>query len=83
MSKVVTLVLPETGFLRLKHIIGDKKKKIPALIPVSATTWWNGCKSGRYPKPHELSPGCTAWKVEDIRKLIHDLGLDENAQQAA
>lgn len=77
------IALPETGYLRLKHIIGDAKKKIPALIPVGATTWWNGCKSGRFPKPVKLSSGCTAWKVEDIRKLIHDLGLDEEIQQAA
>jgi predicted DNA-binding transcriptional regulator AlpA len=33
-------------------IIGDKKANppIPALIPVSKTSWWNGVKSGKYPK---------------------------------
>lgn len=71
------ITLPATGYLRLKHIIGDKKKNIPAIIPVSATTWWNGCKSGRFPKPVALSPGCTAWKVEDIRQLILELDNPE------
>jgi predicted DNA-binding transcriptional regulator AlpA len=64
--------LPETGFLRIRHIIGDAKLKIPALIPVSKTTWWNGCKSGRFPRPIKLGGKCTAWRVEDIKKCILD-----------
>ena len=45
--------LPETGFLRLSQIIGNPKAKppIPAVIPVSKSTWWEGVKSGRYPQP--------------------------------
>lgn len=62
--------LPETGFLRLRQIIGDSKKNIPALIPVCRTSWWKGIKSGKYPTGHKLGPRCVVWKVEDIRKLI-------------
>ena len=62
-------MLPQTGFLRLKQIIGDRHK-IPALIPLSKSTWWAGVKSGRFPQPVKLSPRCTCWRVEDIRKLI-------------
>ena len=65
--------LPETGFLRLTQIIGDAKAKPPilAVIPVSKSTWWNGVKSGRYPQPvRTLGKRITAWRVEDIRKLI-------------
>lgn len=63
---------PETGFLREKQILGDKKSKppVPAIIPVSHTTWWNGVATGRFPKPVKLGPRVTAWKVEDIRALI-------------
>lgn len=63
-------VLPPTGVLRLKQIIGDKKAGVPPLIPVCASTWWCGVKSGRYPSPVKLGPKTTAWRVEDIRKLI-------------
>ena len=65
-------ILPETGFLRLPQIIGDRKANppIPALIPVSKSTWWQGVKDGRYPKPVKLGERCTAWRVEDIRQLI-------------
>ena len=68
--------LPNTGFLRLPQILGDKKANppIPALYPVSKSNWWAGVKSGRYPKPVKLSVRCTAWRVEDIRKLIETLG---------
>jgi predicted DNA-binding transcriptional regulator AlpA len=65
-------ILPETGFVRLSNIIGDSKTDppIPAIIPVSKSTWWAGVKSGRFPKPIKLGPRITAWRVEDIRSLI-------------
>ena len=64
--------LPETGFLRLPQIIGDPKAKppIPAIIPVSKSTWWSGVRDGRYPAAVKLSPRSTAWRVDDIRALI-------------
>jgi len=71
--------IPESGFLRLRQIIGDPgdpnaklpKPPIPALIPVSASSWWDGVKSGRYPQPvRTLGVRITAWRVEDIRHLI-------------
>ncbi|MBM4207425.1 MAG: AlpA family phage regulatory protein [Gammaproteobacteria bacterium] len=67
--------LPLTGYLRLPQIIGNPKAEppIPAIIPVSKSTWWQGIKDGRYPKPVKLSARTTAWKVEDIRALIEQL----------
>ena len=62
--------LPESGFLRLPQIIGDAKRGIPAVIPVSKSAWWEGCKTGRFPKPVKLGPRTTAWAVADIRALI-------------
>jgi predicted DNA-binding transcriptional regulator AlpA len=64
--------LPDTGFLRLKQIIGDKKTNTPALIPVSKSTWWAGTRSRRFPTGVKLGPRTTAWRVEDIRTLIAD-----------
>ena len=68
------ITLPETGFLRLPNIIGDATASppIPAIIPVSKSTWWAGVKSGRFPKPIKLGPRITAWRVEDIREFIRD-----------
>jgi len=65
-------LIPETGFMRLNQIIGDSKAKppIPPIIPISNSSWWNGVKVGKYPKPVKLGERTTAWKVEDIRELI-------------
>jgi prophage regulatory protein len=65
--------LPDTGFVRLRQIIGDKKAGIPALIPVGRTTWWNGVRSGRYPAGVKMSTRMTVWRVEEIKALIASL----------
>ena len=67
------IMLPETGYVRLKQIIGDPKKGTAPLIPVSASTWWAGVKSGRYPQGI-LDGGMRLWPVEDIRDLIARIG---------
>ncbi|WP_020563886.1 helix-turn-helix transcriptional regulator [Methylosarcina fibrata] len=64
-----------TAFLRLVQIVGDPKAEppIPALIPVSKSTWWQGVKDGRFPRPVKLGPRTTAWKTEDILALIKSM----------
>ncbi|HAU0604185.1 TPA: AlpA family phage regulatory protein [Legionella pneumophila] len=70
--------LSDLGFLRLKQIIGDNKANppIPALIPISKSTWWAGVKSGRFPQPVKLGPRTTAWRVEEIREFIINLNKE-------
>jgi len=65
-------ILPETGFLRLRQIIGDPHAvpPIPPIIPVGKSCWWGGVRSGRFPAAVRLAPRVTAWRVEDIRALI-------------
>jgi predicted DNA-binding transcriptional regulator AlpA len=64
--------LPQIGYLRLSQIIGSKRtiSLISPLIPVSKSTWWEGVKNGRFPKPVKLGPRITVWRVEDIRILL-------------
>ena len=68
--------LPQTGYLRLPQINGNSRAEppIPAVIPVGKSTWWQGVKDGRFPKPVKLGPRTTAWRVNDIRELIEKLG---------
>ena len=70
LNAVQVNMLPETGLVRLSQILGDKKKGIPPIIPVSKSSWWAGIKSGRYPKPIKLGERTTCWNVVDIRQLI-------------
>ena len=53
------------GFLRLPQVL--------QLYPVSKSTWWAGIASGRFPKSVKLGPRTTAWRVEDIQKLIEEV----------
>jgi prophage regulatory protein len=73
-EQVAKNILPESGLVRLSQILGDKKKGIPPIIPISKSSWWAGVKSGRYPKPVKLSARCTCWHIEDIRALIAGAG---------
>jgi len=56
-------LLPDTGFVRLSTIL--------KIIPVGKTTWYEGIKTGRFPKSVKLGKRITAWRVEDIRNLIN------------
>jgi prophage regulatory protein len=60
--------LPETGFVRLRAILAPCGP-----IPIGKSTWWQGVRDGRFPKPVKLGPKTTAWRVEDIRGLIDRL----------
>ena len=54
--------LPEIGYVRLPGVL--------AVFPVGKSTWWEGVRTGRFPKPVKLGPRTTAWRVEDIRALV-------------
>lgn len=57
--------IPIDGFMRLPAVL--------SVFPVSKSTWWAGISEGRFPKGVKLGPRITAWKVEDIRRLIECL----------
>lgn len=62
-----TTSLPDEGFVRLSAILAPGGP-----VPVGKSTWWEGVRSGRFPKPVKLGPRITVWRVEDIRRLIVD-----------
>jgi predicted DNA-binding transcriptional regulator AlpA len=66
--------LPEAGFLRLPQIVGDKKKGIPAIIPIGKSTFLKRVHDGVFPAPVKLGERTVAWKVEDIKALIAGFG---------
>ena len=66
-------MLPEIGYVKLPQIIGDPKRGIPAVIPVSARAWWYGVASGKYPSGVLLGPRTRAWSVESIKALLETI----------
>jgi predicted DNA-binding transcriptional regulator AlpA len=49
-------------FLRLPDVL--------SYFPVSKSHWWEGVKSGLYPKGIKISPKITVWRESDINALI-------------
>lgn len=62
--------MTKNRFLRQWQIIGDKRRGIEPIIPVSRSTWLLGCESGLYPKPVKLGPRCNVWHESDIDAVI-------------
>lgn len=54
--------MADRGFMRLPAIL--------KLIPVGRSTWWAGVKDGRFPKGVKIGKNTTAWRCEDIMKLV-------------
>jgi predicted DNA-binding transcriptional regulator AlpA len=57
-------------YLRLSQIIGDKRGCNAPIIPISKSSWWNGVRAGKYPKPHKLGPRTTVWLSEEVFALL-------------
>lgn len=58
--------LPSEGFVRLQQVL--------SVIPVGRTTWFNGVKDGRFPRPVKvMGCSCSLWRVCDIRELISQI----------
>jgi predicted DNA-binding transcriptional regulator AlpA len=64
--------LPETGFLRLPQIIGDRTANppVPAIVPVARSTWWKWVRNGTAPAQVKIGPRASAWRVSDIKDFI-------------
>lgn len=61
-----THVLPETGFLRLAQVL--------LFVPFSKSTLWRRVVDGSFPAPVKLSANVTAWRAEDVRRWIAEMG---------
>ena len=58
----------EEKFLRLTQVL--------EIIPVSRSSWWKGCKTGKYPKSIKLGARSTARKSSEIQALINKVAGD-------
>lgn len=64
--------IPAFGFLRLPQVL--------AIFPISKSAWWDGCRTGRYPKPIKLGPRTTVWRAEDIRAFIERVSNEQQGE---
>ena len=66
--------IPIHGFLRLPQVL--------AIFPISKSAWWEGCRTGQFPKPVKLGPRTTVWKAADIAALLECLGNSAEWKEA-
>jgi predicted DNA-binding transcriptional regulator AlpA len=65
---------------QLKQMLQEKQerllrlKQVLEIIPLSKSTWWEGCKSGRFPAPIKLTERTTVWRLSDINALLASIG---------
>ncbi|WP_081974999.1 helix-turn-helix transcriptional regulator [Novilysobacter arseniciresistens] len=71
--------LPHDSLLRVRDITRDPKTGTPGLLGISRSTFLQGVKDGRYPRPLKLG-GSTCWRASDIQRLI--AGNDGSATAA-
>ena len=64
--------MSDTSSILSKRLL--RINQVLALVPVGRSSWWEGCRTGRYPKPVKLGPRTTAWRAEDIAVFIESLG---------
>ena len=65
---------PACAFLRLPQVL--------EIFPISKSSWWQGCKDGRFPKHIKLGPRTTVWRKSDIESLAERLSKNlEDAPQ--
>lgn len=77
--------MSDLRFYRVRDVIGDPKRGIPAIIPVSRSTWYQGIAAGRYPKPVKLSAKTSAWDarvIEELAERLRQGKWNEKAQEA-
>ncbi len=55
--------------LKIEHIL--------EIFPVCKSTWYNGVKANKYPKPLETGTKYSLWKEKDIKDFINSLKYRE------
>ena len=59
----------ESSIKRLLRI-----KEVLARLSISRSSFWEGCRTGRFPQPIKIGPRTTVWKAEEIDAFIENLG---------
>lgn len=76
MSKKRFSALPSSGLIRMRDLLGDRKKGYIGIVPFSEATLWQRVKDGTFPAPIKISANISAWRIEDIRAWLDAQGND-------
>lgn len=57
----------DTTLERISELVFLSDQNLAARYEVHRATIWRWADVGRFPKPVHLSPGCTRWRLADVR----------------
>lgn len=67
---------PDAPLIRMSELASYMKRGHRGILPVSAATVWNWVRKGQFPAPIKVSEKITAWRTEDVRKYLVELGVE-------
>ena len=54
-----------------------REQQVLARFGIGRTTWRDGVKDGRFPKPIKFSTRCVGWRVSDLDALEERLSAEK------
>ena len=63
---------------RVAQICKRNKHDHSFILPISPNTWWKGIREGRYPPGIRLSSRVTAWKGDDLLRVMDGRWEDQS-----
>jgi hypothetical protein len=60
------------GLLSIEQIVGNKKKQIAPIVPISKTTWFKLVKNNVIPKPVRIL-GRNYYNTETVKNIVASL----------
>ncbi len=66
--------IQQYSLLRVWQIVGNRKKGINAILPISRSTFLARVKSGEYPAGIHIGARQVAWRQSEIMALLNQLG---------
>jgi len=66
-------ILSQVAYFRIWQICDCRKDGVNPLLPIGRTTWLDGVRSGKFPKPKKIGR-TSCWAADDIKQLIIKLG---------
>ena len=76
MTTAAAPILPAEGFVRAKTLLAC------GAVPITRATLHRWVAAGAFPPPVKLGPGCSAWRVDDVRAWIASKNETADAEDA-
>lgn len=64
----------DPALMRELDVIGDRKRGITGVFPVSRSEWRLGVRQGRYPKPIKIQgKALTFWRRSEVLAMLEEI----------